>query len=74
MGSALAATARAAGNDILRAPEERWPDKFARIVTAVRNATIPLSHHDRELGDAATRGRVRRDPESDAVAPQEEEA
>jgi hypothetical protein len=64
--SALTTTARAARSDVLRAPEEGWPDKIWRILAAARNATSPLSDHERQLGDAATRGRVRKPTEYDA--------
>jgi hypothetical protein len=63
--AALVATARAARNDIAPAPEEGWSDKLSRALTAVKNATTPLSNHDRLLGDAATRGRDRDRPPSE---------
>jgi hypothetical protein len=67
--SAAASTARAAWSDIAPAPEEGWRDKLARAVAATRNATAPLSHHDRRLGDAATRGRKRDRPPSEERGP-----
>ena len=69
--SALTTMARAARSDVLRAPEEGWSDKLWRMVAAARNATTPLSQHDRQLGDAATRGRVRKRTEGDAGAARE---
>ena len=69
--SALTTMARAARSDIFRAPEEGWSDKIWRMLAAARNATSPLSHHDRQLGDAATRGRVRKPTEGDAGAARE---
>jgi Uncharacterised nucleotidyltransferase len=70
--SALMTTARAARSDILRAPEEGWPDKISRMLAAARNATSPLSRHEHQLGDAATRGRVRKQTEGDAAAARED--
>ena len=58
--SAVAATARAIADDILPAPEEGWSDKLSRMLTASKNAHRPLSQHDAQLGEAATRGRSRR--------------
>jgi Uncharacterised nucleotidyltransferase len=72
VGSALATTARAARSDILRAPEEGWSEKLSRMLAAARNATNPLSHHDRQLGEAATRGRVRKRLEGHAADSKEE--
>ena len=59
VGSALATTARALRDDVAPAPEEGWSDKLSRMLTASKNATTPLSHHNRRLGEAATRGRNR---------------
>jgi hypothetical protein len=66
--SALSTTARAIRSDVFRAPEEGWSDKIRRMLAAARNATTPLSHHDRQLGDGATRGRVRKRVEGAAGA------
>lgn len=67
VASALAASAHAIAYDLLPAPEEGWSDKVSRILTASRNATKPLSQHDLQLGEAATRGRHRETPENDAT-------
>jgi len=53
------------GHDLLRAPEEGWKAKFERTGTALRHAGIPRSHHDRQLGEEATRGRGRNPPDDD---------
>jgi hypothetical protein len=58
--SALARTAHAIANDFLPAPEEGWTDKLSRMLTASKNASRPLSQHNLQLGEAATRGRNRK--------------
>ncbi len=68
IGPALMTTARAIRDDVVRAPEEGWPDKLARVLAASRNATRPLSDHHRQLGEAATRGRTRNRRRDDEVA------
>jgi Uncharacterised nucleotidyltransferase len=63
--SAVATSAHAIAYDLLPAPEEGWSDKISRMLTASRNATKPLSQHDLQLGEAATRGRNRDHHEDD---------
>lgn len=67
LASALATSAHAIAYDLLPAPEEGWSDKMSRMLTASRNATKPLSEHDLQLGEAATRGR-NREPSGDDPA------
>jgi Uncharacterised nucleotidyltransferase len=62
---ALAAAAGAFASDLAPTPEEGWPEKLSRVLTASRHATIALSRHNRLLGDAATRGRKRNAPPDD---------
>jgi hypothetical protein len=71
-GSAVAATARAIGEDILPAGEEGWSDKLSRMLAASKNANMPLSRHHHRIGDAATRGRNRKRRRRDAADPTDE--
>jgi hypothetical protein len=63
--AAMATSAHAIAYDLLPAPEEGWSDKVSRMLTASRNAKKPLSQHDLQLGEAATRGRNRERPQDD---------
>lgn len=55
--SALAANAEAVAFDLRPAVEEPWRAKFARARRALLGARMPVSTHNREIGEAARRRR-----------------
>lgn len=48
-GAATTAFAVALAHDLTPAPDESWREKLGRVRTAVRNAAVPRSDHDRVL-------------------------
>jgi hypothetical protein len=49
--------------DLKPAFDEGWREKLVRTARALQNAAVPLSDHDRSLGDAAFRGQGRNPPD-----------
>ena len=68
--AAFAKAAHAFADDFLPAPEQTWSNKLWRMLTAVRNASSPMSHHSLELRRSGTAVQDRRRGEDDDAPPE----